>query len=50
MLTQGEVTSAQQLWDTCRQWLLKEEPNTEGVIDMVALKQFIVWLQDRTAE
>ena len=41
---------AQQLWDSCRKWLLAEGSDVEGIIDRVVLDQFITHLPRKTAE
>ncbi len=41
---------AQQLRDACRKWLMAEQRDIEGVIDLVVLEQFIARLPRGTAE
>lgn len=41
---------AQQLRDACRRWLLAEDHDVEGVVDLVILEQFITQLPRGTAE
>lgn len=52
--TLGEVshtfTFAQQLQDICWQWLLAEEHDSKGVINMVVLEQFIIQLPEGTVK
>ncbi|XP_060779358.1 SCAN domain-containing protein 3-like [Neoarius graeffei] len=40
----------QQLRDTCWQWLRGDDRDTEGIIDLVILEQFIMRLPEGTAE
>uniref|UniRef100_A0AAR2JZ42 SCAN box domain-containing protein n=1 Tax=Pygocentrus nattereri TaxID=42514 RepID=A0AAR2JZ42_PYGNA len=39
----------QQLRDSCRRWLLSEERDSEEVLDLVVLEQFITRLPEETA-
>ncbi|XP_060771889.1 zinc finger protein 445-like [Neoarius graeffei] len=43
-------TFGQQLWDACWRWLRAEDRDAEGIIDQVALEQFIARLPAGTAE
>ncbi|XP_060763478.1 zinc finger protein 213-like [Neoarius graeffei] len=40
----------QQLWDACRQWLRADNHDAEGIVNLVALEQFVTRLPEGTAE